>query len=220
LCGCLWRVWLASCRPVKRAANDRTGNHAPRHLNVSRGCGAGAVLGGALFVAWGYLDTPGVSGGTALAVRALSFVVPGLFLAGVAGMASIAARGGRGIGTLGWAGIVLALAGSVLGVVDGIADGDPAREYLVRSGWPAYLSLWLFLLLAALTIVGLAAVPKRPHRALGVMALAMGWFGWCYYLTDHGAVLEARTVHVVSGLLFSLAWVALGAWVWARGARH
>jgi len=202
------------------AANDRTENHTTRHPNVSRLCGTGAVLGGAPFVAWGYLDTPGVSGGTALAVRVLSFVVPGLFLTGVAGVAGIAARGGRGIGALGWAGIVIASAGSVAGVVGGIAGGDPVQEYLVRGGWPANLSVWLVSLLAGLTVVGVAAVPKGPLTGLGVVALAMGSFGWCYYLTDSGAVLEARTVHVGSGLLFSLAWVAWGAWVWARGTRH
>ncbi len=184
-----------------------------------RGCGAGAVLGGALFLAWGYLDAPGISGGTALAVRALSFVVPGLFLAGVAG-AGIAARGDRGIGALGWVGFALALGGSVMGAVDGVADGDPLREYLTGTGWPAHLSVWLVPLLAGLTIVGVAAVPRRPLRGLGVAALAMGSFGWCYYLTDPGAVLEARAVHVGSGLLFGLAWVACGAWVWSRAARR
>ena len=207
---------------MREAATDRTGQRAARHPNVLRGCGAGAVLGGTLFVAWGYLDAPGISGGTALAVRALSFGVPGLFLAGVAG-AGIAAsgdRGARGIGALGWVGFALALGGSIMGVVDGVADGDPAREYLTRSGWPAYMSVWLVPLLFGLTIVGAAAVLRRPLRGLGVAALTMGSSGWCYYLTDPGAVLEARAVHVGSGLLFGLAWVACGAWVWARGARR
>lgn len=207
---------------MREAATDRTGQRAARLPIVLRGCGAGAVLGGALFVAWGYLDAPGLSGGTALAVRALSFVVPGLFLAGVAG-AGIAARGDRGdrgIGALGWVGFALALGGSVMGVVDGVADGDPAREFLTGTGWPAYLSVWLVPLLAGLMMVGAAAVPRRPLRGLGAAALAMGSFGWCYYLTDPGAVLEARAVHVGSGLLFGLAWVTCGAWVWSRAARR
>jgi hypothetical protein len=119
-----------------------------------------------------------------------------LFLSGGAG---IAARGARGIGALGWVGIALALDGSVMGVVDGVADGDPVREYLTRSGWPAYLSVWLVPLLAGLTIVGAAAVPRRPLRGLGVAALAMGAFGWYYYLTDPGAILEARAATSVQG---------------------
>ena len=119
-----------------------------------------------------------------------------MFLSGGAG---IAARGARGIGALGWVGIALALGGSVMGVVDGVADGDPVREYLTRSGWPAYLSVWLVPLLAGLTIVGAAAVPRRPLRGLGVAALAMGAFGWYYYLTDPGAILEARAATSVQG---------------------
>ena len=207
---------------MRKAATDRTGQRAARLPIVLRGCGASAVLGGALFVAWGYLDAPGLSGGTALVVRSLSFVVPGLFLAGVTG-AGIAARGDRGapgIGALGGVGIALPLGGSVMGVVDGVADGDPAREYLTGTGWPAYLSVWLVPLLFGLTIVGAAAVPRRPLRGLGVAALAMGSSGWCYYLTDPGAVLEARAVHVGSGLLFGLAWVVWGVWVWSRAARR
>ena len=171
-----------------------------------------------LFWAWGYIDTPGVSGGLELAVHVLSFVVPGLFLAGVAGLAI---RGGRQIGALGWVGIVLALGGSVLGVIDGIAEGDPVRAaYYVSRDWPPYLSVWLVPFLAGLTTVGIAAVVRRPPRGVGAVALAIGAFGWCYYLTDSGAALEARAVQVGSGLLFSLAWVALGVGIWARGARH
>ena len=49
------------------------------------------------------------------------------------------------------------------------------------------------------------------------MVLATGMFGWGYYLTDTGAVFEARAPHVGFGLLFSLGWVTLGIGLWARG---
>ena len=42
------------------------------------------------------------------------------------------------------------------------------------------------------------------------MVLATGVFGWVYNLTDSGAILEARSMHIGFGLLFSLGWVVLG----------
>jgi hypothetical protein len=93
-----------------------------------------------------------------------------------------------------------------MGVVDGVADGDPVREYLTRSGWPAYLSVWLVPLLAGLTIVGAAAVPRRPLRGLGVAALAMGGFRLVLLPHRPRGHLGGAGGHVGSGLLFSLAW--------------
>jgi hypothetical protein len=42
----------------------------------------------------------------------------------------------------------------------------------------------------------------------------MGVLGWGYYVTDSDAILEARSIHVGFGLLFSLGWVALGVTLW------
>jgi hypothetical protein len=47
--------------------------------------------------------------------------------------------------------------------------------------------------------------------------LAMGTFGWVYYATDSGSILEARSVHVGFGTLFSLGWIALGLVLLKRG---
>jgi len=52
------------------------------------------------------------------------------------------------------------------------------------------------------------------------LLLAMGAFGWVYYLTDSGAVLEARPVHIGFGLLFSLGWAALGLALLRGGLRQ
>ena len=52
------------------------------------------------------------------------------------------------------------------------------------------------------------------------MVLATGVFGWVYYLTDSGAVLEARSVHVGFELLFSLGWVVLGVELLAAGTKR
>ena len=39
-------------------------------------------------------------------------------------------------------------------------------------------------------------------------------------LTDAGAILEGRLVHIGFGLLFSLGWVALGLEFWRKGVRQ
>ncbi|CAN5874392.1 hypothetical protein BH18ACT11_BH18ACT11_00840 [soil metagenome] len=69
---------------------------------------------------------------------------------------------------------------------------------------------WLQVFLAGLPLVGIAAVGARTLRGLGILLLAMGAFGWAYYITDSGANLEARSAHVVLGALFSLGWIVLG----------
>jgi hypothetical protein len=75
-------------------------------------------------------------------------------------------------------------------------------------------------MLTGLTLIGVATVRGKSLRRMGAMALAMGAFGLVYDLTDTGAVLEARSVHVGFGLLFSLGWVALGAGLVAAGTRR
>jgi hypothetical protein len=85
---------------------------------------------------------------------------------------------------------------------------------------PTYLVDWLLPMLAGLTLVGIATVETRTLRRLGALVLTMGVVGWIYYLTDSGAVLEARLVHVGSGILFGVGWVALGFALWKVGTRQ
>jgi hypothetical protein len=59
-------------------------------------------------------------------------------------------------------------------------------------------------------LAGISIARARMQRGPGVLLLAMGTFGWAYYATDSGAILEARTAHVGFGGLFSLCWIALG----------
>ena len=65
-----------------------------------------------------------------------------------------------------------------------------------------------------------ATVRSEWSRGTGAVVLATGVFGWIYNLTDSGAVLEARSVHVGFGLLFSLGWVVLGVRLLAAGTRR
>jgi hypothetical protein len=179
-------------------------------------CGVGASLAGLLFVAWGYADRPHVPIYLEEVVYVLSWAVPALFLAGTVGLIVLC---GRRAGALGWTGLVLASCGSIWGVVYGFAPMTIERMYwyLTQNGVPPYLLDWLVPMLTGLTLAGVSAVETSTLRGLGALLLATGAFGWVYYFTDSGAILEERQVHIGLGLLFSLGWVALGV-VLLRGA--
>jgi hypothetical protein len=104
--------------------------------------------------------------------------------------------------------------------VAAIVGAESVWAYFAQRGWPQQLNDWLLFMLSGLTLVGIATVREKPLRGMGALALAMGAFGWVYDLTDTGAVLEARSVHIGFGLLFSLGWVALGAGLLAVGTRR
>lgn len=168
-------------------------------------------MGGTLFVAWGYVEDLGV------VTHVLSFVVPTLFLAAIVGLCVLRRRR---LGVLGWIGMTLAAYGLGWGVVPGILWSGAVWAYFEQSGWPHLLSDWLLFALTGLILMGTATVRSSgPLRGTGAVALATGAFGWIYDLTDTGAVLEVRSVHVGSGLLFGLGWVALGGALLAARAR-
>ena len=100
---------MASSDPIQ---TDPGGTSATTPLDLGaypgllRGCGLAGVLGGVLFLAWGYADGPDVSGGLASVVRVLAFVVPALFLVVMVGLCLLWRSG---LGKIGW--LVVALAG-------------------------------------------------------------------------------------------------------------
>ena len=167
--------------------------------NLLRFCGSGAVLAGMLFVVWGYLDRPNIPIYLEVAVQALSFMVPALFLMGLVG---IYFRCKREANRPAMSGLALAFIGSGLGILplSGVAD-------------------WFATLLGGLTLAGIATA-GRSLRGLGALLLATATLGWTYYFTDSGAVFEARSIHVGFGVLFSLGWVALGLALWVGGTRQ
>jgi hypothetical protein len=89
--------------------------------------------------------------------------------------------------------------------------------YVAGKGWLYLVLDWLFLLLAGLTLAGLAAIRTGSSRRWGVLLLAMGTLGGIYFLTDSGSALEMRAVHIVCGVSFGLGWVALGYALWSEG---
>ena len=147
---------------------------------------------------WGYIDRPNIPENQKAVIHVLAFVVPTLFLAAVVGLSVLWQRR---LGMLGWMGMVLAVYAWGWSVMGAIVGGED---------WSHYLAAWLLFLLTGLTLMGIATVRSEWSRGTGAVVLATGVFGWVYDLTDSGAVLEARSVHVGFGLLFSLGWVVLG----------
>ena len=169
------------------------GNLATHPVFV-RSCGVGGVLAGVLFLVWGYVDRPDIPAYLEALVYAFSFVVPALFSTALVGLYG---RCKGRLGLLGGMGLALSFSGSVL-------------------GWTGRFD-WGPILFTGLVVMG-AAVGLRTIRGWGALSLVMGASGWVYYLTDSGAVLEARPVHVGFGLVFALGWMVLGSALSLRGS--
>ena len=179
-------------------------------LTLLRSGAFSALLAGVLFATWGYVHRDDAPWYFDALATVLSFVVPALFLLGLAGVYVLCK--GR-VGRIGKVGIVLALSGSAMGV----AYAVPWSFFATREDWlssVAWLDTplvwWLQVFLAGLPLVGIAAFGTRNLRGLGTLLLVMGALGWLYYVTDAGAVLEARLAHIVLAALFSIGWIALG----------
>jgi hypothetical protein len=184
-----------------------------------RSGGYGALLAGVLFATWGYLHRDVAPWYFDAVATVLSFVVPALLLLGLTGVYALCK--GR-VGWIGELGLVLTLTGSAMGVAYAVPWSSFAtrEDFLSSLAWlDTPLVWWLQVFLAGLPLVGIAAVGTKTLRGLGALLFAMGTLGWAYYITDSGAVLEARPAHVVLGVLFSLGWVALGLALLKRAPR-
>lgn len=184
--------------------------------------GMGAVLGGVLFAAWGYLHTDIASPQIDTIAGVLGLLVPLLFLTGLIG--HYAWIRGRASGLLGWIGFVFGFGGAGLGVayrlldIAGIASTADRYGYVVGKGWPPQLFDWFPWLLVGLTLIGMASVRTGSLEGWAPLLLAMGLFGWTYYISESGGIAQMRTIHVLFGLLFSLSWIGLGCLLWSRGS--
>jgi hypothetical protein len=189
-------------------------------------CGMAAIVGGVLFVAWGYLhktSTPVFLARTddPLVLRFAALVTPLLFSVALVGVfIRLAGRAGP----LGVMGIALALCGSGLGAVFGAVNlgsvTGPLYSNLRQIGWPDQLLGWMPLLLAGLVLVGIETSWKRALGPWSALPLATAVSGWIYQFTDvvgHGGL---RFVHVAFGVLFSLCWMCVGFVLAADNRRH
>jgi hypothetical protein len=106
---------------------------------------------------------------------------------------------GGGGGPLRRAALPVGLAGTVLGLADGLDWWEPD---------------WWVLLFLALTAVGLEMVFEEASRSLGLLVLGSGALGWVSLLTDpafSGVLVPTRPVHVAFAALFCLSCLVWGA---------
>jgi hypothetical protein len=99
------------------------------------------------------------------------------------------------------------LAGTALGLVDGLDLWEPD---------------WWALLFFALSAAGLEMVLKEGSRLVGVLVLTSGALGWTSLLTDPASpevLVPARPVHVAFAALFCLSCVAWGAALFREASR-
>ena len=167
--------------------------------------GTAAVLAGLCYGAAGYFDRPGISGYTGALVSVLSVAFPALFLGGLLGLQARLPDATQTdfASSAGIVGFVFGCFGAVLGI---------ARA-LGLEGTAITFCYWV-LLLAGLTLMGLAASLRGGLRLLGAVVSISGALGWVSVLTDpafSGVLVPMRPVHVAFAAAFCLSWVVWGA---------
>ncbi len=201
-------------------ATKRGAGNASPPPPMQRWGGVGAVLGGALLGAWGYLHgNIALPYSDAVVARAMSLFLHALFLAGLAGLYACWRRTGGWLGAAGFGvgffGVLLEMSQGIHGVLfeSGVVDVDSWHAYVrAVTGLPAKLLTW-----PPWTPVGLAAIgmnfvgARRALRVLGYLLLATGFCGCAYAFTEPGGVVEEMGfAHVLFGALYSLSWMVLG----------
>ena len=167
--------------------------------------GTAAVLAGLCYGAAGYLDRPSISGYTGALVSVLGGVVPALFLVGLLGLRTQLPDATQTdfASTVGIVGFLFGCFGAVLGIAGVLGLEGTATT-----------SFWWVLLLAGLTLMGLAASLRGGLRLLGAVVSISGALGWVSLLTDpafSSALVPMRPVHVAFAAAFCLSWVVWGA---------
>jgi hypothetical protein len=170
-------------------------------LNPIRLGGSAALLAGLCYGAAGYFDKPDISGYTSALVSVLGVATPALFLGGLLGLhCRLLLLFGAQRSFASAAGLVVSCLGAVVGVIDALVGLDQTFLGFSRIG-----SWWWVLLLAGLTLMGLATLLREGLRCVGVVVLASGALGWVSLLTDPafpGVLVPTRPVHVAFAALF------------------
>ena len=168
--------------------------------------GTAAVLAGLCYGAAGYFDRPGISGYTGALVSVLSVAFPALFLGGLLGLQARlpdATQQTDFASSAGIVGFVFGCFGAVLGIAGALGLEGTATTFF-----------WWVLLLAGLTLMGLAASLRGGLRLLGAVVSISGALGWVSLLTDpafSSALVPMRPVHVAFAAAFCLSSVVWGA---------
>ena len=177
--------------------------------------GTAAVLAGLCYGAAGYFDRPGISGYTGALVSVLSVAIPALFLGGLLGLHARLPDATQTdfASSAGIVGFVFGCFGAVLGIAGALGLGGPIAWELGLPG-TATTFFWWVLLLAGLTLMGLAASLTGGLRLLGTVVSISGALGWVSFLTDpafSGVLVPMRPVHVAFAAAFCLSTVVWGA---------
>ena len=167
--------------------------------------GTAAVLAGLCYGAAGYFDRPGISGYTGALVSVLSVAIPALFLGGLLGLHARLPDATQTdfASSAGIVGFVFGCFGAVLGIAGALGLAGTATTFF-----------WWVLLLAGLTLMGLAASLRGGLRLLGAVVSISGALGWVSLLTDpafSGVLVPMRPVHVAFAAAFCLSSVVWGA---------
>jgi hypothetical protein len=153
----------------------------------------------------GYFDRPGISGYTDALVSVLSVAIPALFLGGLLGLQARLPDATQTdfASSAGIAGFVFGCFGAVLGIAGALGLEGTATTVF-----------WWVLLLAGLTLMGLAASLRGGLRLLGAVVSISGALGWVSLLTDpafSSVLVPMRPVHVAFAAAFCLSSVVWGA---------
>jgi hypothetical protein len=167
--------------------------------------GTAAVLAGLCYGAAGYFDRPGISGYTGALVSVLSVAFPALFLGGLLGLHARLPDATQTdfASSAGIVGFVFGCFGAVLGIAGALGLEGTATTFF-----------WWVLLLAGLTLMGLAASLRGGLRLLGAVVSISGALGWVSLLTDpafSSVLVPMRPVHVAFAAAFCLSSVVWGA---------
>ena len=162
-------------------------------------------MAGLCYGAAGYLDRPGISGYIDALLSVLSVAFPALFLGGLLGLGTQLPLATRTdfASAAGVVGFVLGCFGAVLGALGALGLGGTAT-----TEW------WWVLLLAGLTLMGLALFLKGGLRLLGAVVSISAALGWVSLLTDpalSGVLVSLRLVHVAFAAAFCLSSMLWGA---------
>ncbi len=167
--------------------------------------GTAAVLAGLCYGAAGYFDRPGISGYTGALLSVLSVAIPALFLGGLLGLQARLPDATQTdfASSAGIVGFVSGCFGAVLGIAGALGFEGTATTVF-----------WWVLLLAGLTLMGLAASLTGGLRLLGAVVSISGALGWVSLLTDpsfSSVLVPMRPVHVAFAAAFCLSSVVWGA---------
>jgi hypothetical protein len=167
--------------------------------------GTAAVLAGLCYGAAGYFHSPGISEYTGALVSVLSVAFPALLLGGLLGLHARLPDATQTdfASSAGIVGFVFGCFGAVLRIAWKLGLGGTETTFF-----------WWVLLLAGLTLMGLAASLRGGLRLLGAVVSISGALGWVSLLTDpafSGVLVPMRPVHVAFAAAFCLSWVVWGA---------